>query len=149
MDIHKENGFTLIEIMVVIGVLLIIITLALPNIIRSRIIANESAAFANLKMIFNACQNYYSGVSPHEFPEKLINLAEPYSHPPYIDSVLASGEKQGYEFVYQRLTEESFTLRANPKSALNGRKYFFVNENGSFRYSLEGPADEDSPEFKI
>jgi len=145
---RNRKGFTLIEMMVVIGVLFVIITLALPNIIRSRINSNEFAAFANLKVIFTGCQNYYNGVYPHEFPLSMSDLTSPNSIPPYIDSYLASGEKQGYLFEYERNSEDSFSLRANPKSSRIGKKYYFVDENGSYRYSTQGPADENSAEFK-
>ncbi len=52
-----RRGFTLIEIMIVVAILMVLLGLAIPNILRSRSVANEGAAVANSK-ILNAPANF-------------------------------------------------------------------------------------------
>jgi prepilin-type N-terminal cleavage/methylation domain-containing protein len=108
------TGFTLIEIMVVVAILVVLTSLAVPNFLRSRITANEGAVIASLRIISNACQLYYQ--SNKTYPKSLIDLTEPASFPPYLDSTLASGKKHGYEFIYRFVDSEHFTLNADPLS---------------------------------
>ena len=142
--IRKSFGFTLIEIMVVVSVILIVLSLALHNILRSRMIANEASAIAHCRLISNACQSYYVNVIPHTYPSSLGDLITPTSDPPYIDTVLAFGEKQGYQFNYTFVDEENFTLRANPKTeGRTGKRYFFVDETGMICNKEGGEAGPD------
>lgn len=144
--LRKVSGFTLIEIMVVIGVILIILALALPNMLRSRLNANEIAAIANCRLISNACQSFYTNVMPHAYPRRLSDLIAPTSVPPYIDSLLASGLKQGYRLIFAYVNSEAFTLNANPRTVgKTGIRYFFVDETGVIRANSTGPAGASDP----
>lgn len=136
---NTRSGFTLMEIMIVVGIVTVLLTLAVPNFIRSRVIGNETAALANCRAINNGCQLYH--VNQETYPESLSELIEPASNPPYIDAVLASGRKQGYEFVYEFVDSGHFALNANPTSAgfLKGR-YFYMDESGVVRANSDGPA---------
>ncbi|MFA6350023.1 MAG: prepilin-type N-terminal cleavage/methylation domain-containing protein [Candidatus Omnitrophota bacterium] len=138
----KNRGFTLVEIMLVVSIVLILLTLAMPSIIRSRITANEAAAVANLKTIENACQLFH--IAKETYPDGLMDLASPASVPPYIDSVLAQGRKQGYQFVYSLADPDHFTLNANPTATglLRGR-YFYVDEAGSIKANHDAQAGAD------
>jgi hypothetical protein len=93
--------------------------------------ANELAAIAHCRLISNSCQSYYSNTIPHTYPSLLTDLIAPNSNPPYIDTTLASGERQGYVFEYNLVNEDSFTLRASPKTpGRTGIRYFYVDELG-------------------
>jgi len=135
----KNRGFTLVEIMLVVGLVVILLTLAMPSILRSRVVANESAAIANLKTVENACQLYH--IAKQTYPTDLMDLAFPVSDPPYIDPVLAQGRKQGYLFVYSLADPDHFTLNANPTTTglLKGR-YFYVDESGAIKANPDSPA---------
>lgn len=140
----SAKGFTLVEIMIVVAIVMTILTIALPNFLRSRVIANETAALANCRSINNACQLF--NINNETYPNNLTDLIEPTSNPPYIDTTLASGRKQSYEFVYTLVDSGHFTLNANPLSAglLKGR-YFYMDESGVIRVKadgLSGPTDE-------
>lgn len=130
-----RRGFTLIEIMVVVAILVVLLGLAIPNILRSRSVANEGAAVANLKILSDACQLYQAGGGA--FPASLAELALPVSNPPYVDQLLGSGSKQGYSFNYA-LNGLGFTINANPSSFLGGR-YYYVDETGAL-HAREGQA---------
>lgn len=124
-----KRGFTLVEIMIVVAIMMILVGMSIPFILRSRSVANEGAAVANLKAISDACQLYHSNRG--SYPDSLQDLALPNSNPPYIDSALASGSKQGYDFIYAKI-DLGFTVNANPNSVLRGR-YYFIDETGTMR----------------
>lgn len=133
------TGFTLVEIMIVLAIVIVLLTIAMPNFLRSRVIANETTALANCRAINNACQLYH--INRETYPDSLTGLIEPASNPPYIDSTLATGRKQGYEFIYNLVDSGHFTLNANPLflGLLKGR-YFYMDETGSIRAKRDGPA---------
>ena len=99
-----KRAFTLIEIMLVVAVLIVLIGLAVPNILRSWVIAYEAIAIANLKMLSSACQTYYT--NNKEYPSALTDLILPVSNPSYIDSALAGGQKQKYQLVKRKIVTQ-------------------------------------------
>ncbi len=137
------RGFTLVEIMVVILIVAILVALAVPNILRSRVAANEGAAIANLRTLSTACQAYH--IDQQIYPESLQTLST--ANPPYIDNVLGAGSKQGYNFIYGSSDSDHFTINANPAHTglLKGR-YFYLDESGSIRTRSDQPA---GPEDEI
>lgn len=136
----KNYGFTLVEIMIVVAIVVVLITLGVPNILRSRVTAMEGAALANLRTISTACQAYHIGYEI--YPDNLLTLST--SSPPYLESVLASGRKEGYEFIYEQVTPDHFTVNANSlhTDLLRGR-YFYVDEGGTITQNRNAPAGPD------
>jgi prepilin-type N-terminal cleavage/methylation domain-containing protein len=57
----KQNGFSLLELLIVVAIILIIATIAIPSLLRSRQAANEAHAVANLRTLNTAEVNYISG----------------------------------------------------------------------------------------
>lgn len=134
-----KRAFTLVEIMIVVAIVVALMTIATPNLLRSRVVANEGAAVGNLRAINNGCQLYH--INMDTYPASLAAMAEPSASPPYIDSLLASGRKQSYEFNYSLVDGDHFTVNANPTSTglLRG-KYFYLDESGIIRFNPDGPA---------
>ena len=60
MTKKKDSGFSLLELLIVVAIILIIATIAIPSLLRSRQAANESAAVANLRTINTAQVTYLS-----------------------------------------------------------------------------------------
>jgi len=136
------TGFTLIEIMIVVAIVMILIGLLIPQILRSRIIGIETATIGNLKTLVNACQLY--SIDNRTYPSQLTDLSD--AIPRYADPLLASGTKQGYKFDYNLVNSEHFTIQASSLSSglLKGR-YFYADELGVIHYNAEaeaGPDDE-------
>ncbi|MEK7850175.1 MAG: prepilin-type N-terminal cleavage/methylation domain-containing protein [Candidatus Omnitrophota bacterium] len=137
----KRYGFTLVEIMIVVAIIVLLAAIAIPNLLRARLSANEAAAIASLKTISWAAQTYRTSNSG--YPENLSELST--SAPQYVDSVLGSGVKQGYNFT---LTGEanSFNATAEPVTPnVTGVRSFFVDTSGVIRSSSNGTADDASP----
>jgi type IV pilus assembly protein PilA len=101
---RKHKGFSLIELLIVVAIILIIAAIAIPNLLRARMAANESSAVASIRTINTAEITYSSTYPTVGFATSLTNLGGvspcvPSSNTAcLIDSVLASGTKSGYNF---------------------------------------------------
>jgi len=128
-----RKGFTLVEIMIVVAIIVLLAAIAIPNLLRTRMNANESAAIANLGTISTASQTYRAA-NP-SYPVALASLWSGQT-PPYADSSIgAATGKQGYTFSLTGTTN-SFTAVASPVTVgTTGSRYFFVDTTGVIRYS--------------
>jgi prepilin-type N-terminal cleavage/methylation domain-containing protein len=136
----QGQGFTLVEIMIVVAVIVLLAAIAIPGLLRSRLSANEAAAIASVKTISWATTTYRAG-NP-SFPENLSILAT--ASPAYVDSVLGSGAKQGYTFVLSGAAN-TYNLTALPlEQNITGVRSFFVDESGVIRASSNGTANASS-----
>jgi type IV pilus assembly protein PilA len=101
-----SRGFSLIELLIVVAIILIIAAIAIPNLIRAKIAANESSAANSVRKIATAEITYNSAFPAVGYAVALANLGGPAvgCNPSsatacIIDSVLSSGQKSGYQFV--------------------------------------------------
>src|SRR5215469_15939404 len=102
---RKQRGFSLIELLIVVAIILIIAAIAIPNLLRARMAANESSAVASIRTINTAMITYNSSYPTVGFATALSNLggtANPCvaaaADACLIDSVLSAGTKSGYTF---------------------------------------------------
>lgn len=145
---HKFlTGFTLVELMVVVAIIVILATLAISLMLRNRITTNEAIAIAGCRSVSSACQSYYASTIPHLYPDTLARLGPEQSEPPYIDSALASGSRSGYDYTYQPGEDDaSFILRAEPVVfRRTGNRYFYTDETGKTTAKEGASAGPDDP----
>jgi type IV pilus assembly protein PilA len=101
---QRHKGFSLIELLIVVAIILIIAAIAIPNLLRARIAANESSAVASLRTLNTAQISYSSTYPTVGFATALSSLAGVSCTPPgstgacLIDTQLAGGTKSGYTF---------------------------------------------------
>lgn len=152
----KNNGFTLIELMIVIAIIAIIAAIALPNLLRSRMAANEANAISGMRTISTAQAQYRSsnistvnGVGAYGTLSELGTAS-----PPFLDDVMGQDTaiKSGYVFASvdtdpTTVDAPSYEATATRQSLNVGSRSFFVNQSGVVRFvSGDGPATEtDTP----
>ncbi len=137
---RKNKGFSLIELLIVVAIILIIAAIAIPNLLRSRIAANEASAVGSMRTINTASVTYFT--SCNTFAPTLVALGPPLAAcvtADLIDSVLAGGTKSGYTFTYTPGAAvagvvSTYTVNANPVTVgTTGQRYFFTDQSGVVR----------------
>lgn len=150
---NHRCGFSLLELLAVVAVILIVTAIAIPNLLRSKMSANEASAVGSLRAINAACLNYSSNWGKG-FPVSLSNLGPgtpaTATTADLIDSLLAGGTKGGYTLIYVSGSPTggkiaTYTVTANPAVAQKtGGRYFFTDQTGVIRYNLGSAATASS-----
>lgn len=142
----ETHGFSLIELLIVVAIILVIAAIAIPNLIRSRIAANQASAIESCRMI-NTAEVAYAVTYDIGFSSTLLQLGPPAggqnpgpSAASFIDSILASGMKSGYAFTYMpgsadpRGHYQSYALQAAPVSRhITGSMYYYTDQSHVIR----------------
>jgi type IV pilus assembly protein PilA len=150
-----QKGFSLIELLIVVAIILIIAAIAIPNFIKSKMRANEAAAVHNLRNVSTAevvySTTYGIGYSPNLPSLGGNGVTVDQNNAGLIDEVLASGFKSGYNFSYTVLTSDaqghvtSFSMNADPQLAGNtGVRHFYSDQSSVIRWNettAAGPSD--------
>lgn len=152
---RAQRGFSLIELLIVVGIILVIAAMAVPRFLQSKMKANEANAASALRSI-TTVQVTYQTTYQQGFSPTLAALGPgspaTAAAADLIDAQLASGNRHGYTYNYNPIDAdgngqfEAYTINANPVNpGVTGQKYFFVDMTNVVRYSLGGPANAASP----
>lgn len=129
----RRKGFTLVEIMIVVGILAILASVVVPSVLQSRITANEAIAQANLRTIFSAC-SMYSYAHNGEYPENEEELKK--AVPPYQRQSFCELTINGYYYECN-FAKNSYLITASPAiCGTTGRKVFTITESGTITTSV-------------
>lgn len=126
---RNNKGFSLLELLIVVAIILIIATIAIPSLLRSRQAANESAAVANLRTINTAEVTYLSssGGAYGDLPA-LVAAG-------LLDSTFTAGPKAGYNFNVTLPSANDYVATAIPASSNTGRFGYYSSPDAVVRYS--------------
>ena len=144
----KNQGFTLIELMIVVAIIAIIAAIAIPNLLRSRMSANEASAVGGIRTVSTGEISYQAaGVVPDAVTGvgqygTLAQLGA--TTPSFIDAAIATGTKSGYTFLVLPIANSSapsYTTTAVPAApGSTGNKAYFCDQSGVIRFTADGTA---------
>ena len=160
----KKNtrGFSLIELLIVVAIILIIAAIAIPNLLRSRIAANQASAVGSLRTL-NTAEVTYASTYNSGYAAQLSYMGPPAAgaNPTadaagLIDSVLAGttndSVKSGYGFNYVPAAPvqgriDTYAITASPSTpGTTGSNFYFTDMSGVIRQNTTGTASAaDSP----
>jgi type IV pilus assembly protein PilA len=148
----KQKGFSLIELLIVVAIILIIAAIAIPNLLRSRIAANESSAVGSVRTLTTAQVTYSStygtGYTTLAQLGGAAGCTAAAANACLIDPVLTLGTKSGYTVDSQPNTGagtnaspyNGFETNATPFSVSTGTRAFCSDNSGVIRYNTTGTA---------
>jgi len=143
----NQKGFSLIELLIVVAIILIIAAIAIPNLMRARIAANESSAAGSMRTIVTAEISYNSTYQIGFGNLTVLGGASPCSASSttacLIDNVLASGTKSGYTVAATAsgTNNSAFVASAVAVSPnVTGVSTFCTDPSGVVRKDPNGPA---------
>src|SRR6202166_2737605 len=142
---RRQKGFSLIELLIVVAIILIIAAIAIPNLLRAKIAANQSSAVGSLRTLNTACIAF--STSYGQYPAALSNLGPIGSggtasstSADLIDSVLSGGTKSGYVFTFTAgASNQSYSITAKPiTAATTGQNMYYTDQSGVIRVDTSG-----------
>ena len=142
---NKQKGFSLIELLIVVAIILIIAAIAIPNLLRSKMAANEASAVASLRTYNTSIVAYettYATAPSTNFSELGPSTTPSSTAADLVDNLLgvAAPVKSGYNFTYAAGAAASngavyaYTILAVPTTQnVTGQRQFFTDQSGVIR----------------
>lgn len=129
------------ELLIVIALIILVASLAIPFTLRARMQSNEAAAVGNLRTLSSSAEAFRGTQNPPSYAASLQAMAT--SNPPYLDSAWnTSNQRQGYVYTYTVATDgETFSTTAVPRTAnVSGINSYCVDHTGVIRRYAGGGA---------
>jgi len=135
----RQQAFTLLELMIVVAVLAIVASRAIPSLLNARKLSHEAATISALRTLTTVNEQYQTRFDT--YPGSLAHLA----NESYIDNGFGAGQKHGYDFTYAG-SADTWSCAADPTTpGQTGDRYFYLDQTGVIRLSTTGTATSTDP----
>ncbi len=142
--IRRQRGFTLVEIMIVVAIIALLAAIAIPNVLRGRATANETASIGNVRALISSLEMYRSVYQVYpdlagSWGTEMYNPVPAYGPPSFSATNLTNVKVQGFLYTYLPVSTSQYILRAVPFTVgSTGTRTMWGTESGQVLHCSGG-----------